>query len=154
MTWRQPVNMVRVTAILRGLIILIAFLSLYCKNNWSIFQNAKTKTKWCASRCIRSMVIGHAITIGSRTEMESMDAKHFVIVAMIRTATAMIDFQKSARNIFIIATIRIAKNIGSYRMLESMVVENHANIVLRKDIESKVYIRYSRAKSAGKIYIY
>lgn len=59
------------------------------------------------------MVIGHVTISGSQTEMESMDAKHFVIVAMIRTATAMIDFQKNARNIFIIATIRIAKNIGS-----------------------------------------
>ena len=45
--------------------------------------------------------------------MENMDAKHFVIAAMIRTATVMIDFQKSARNISVIATIRIAKNIGS-----------------------------------------
>ena len=58
-------------------------------------------------------MIGHATTNGSRTEMENMDAKHFVIAAMIRTATAMIDFQKSARNISVIATIRIAKNIGS-----------------------------------------
>ena len=59
------------------------------------------------------MAIGHATTNGSRTEMENMDAKHFVIAAMIRTATAMIDFQKSARSIFDIVTIRIAKNIGS-----------------------------------------
>ena len=82
-------------------------------------------------------MIGHATTNGSRTEMENMDAKHFVIAAMIRTATAMIGFQKNARNISVIVIIKIAKNIGSLRMLESMVVENHANIVLRKGIESK-----------------
>ena len=58
-------------------------------------------------------MIGHVTISGSQTEMENMDAKHFVIAAMIRTATAMIDFQKSARNISVIATIRIAKNIGS-----------------------------------------
>ena len=76
-------------------------------------QNAKTRTQWCASGCIKSWVIGHATTNGSRTEMENMDAKHFVIAAMIRTATAMIGFQKSARNISVIVIIRIAKNIGS-----------------------------------------
>ena len=58
-------------------------------------------------------MIGHVTITGSQTEMENMDAKHFVIAAMIKTATAMIDFQKSARNISVIATIRIAKNIGS-----------------------------------------